>query len=158
MTTPTHDLFIESIVDEIKSLLKDIDQGPLQTVAEIARNIKSQSTSRILLTDDPTDDTKYPKHSPDAAFRHAAANYPGVVFEVSYSQKRKDLGYLAENYIIGSRGSIRMVVGLDIEYRGTKKATVSVWRPRIGTDDDGEIFLEAEQTVKSEVSEVTVYE
>ena len=38
--------------------------------------------------------------------------YPGVVIEVSYSQKRKDLPLVAKDYIIGSKGSIGVVVGI----------------------------------------------
>ncbi|KAH0550998.1 hypothetical protein GP486_007640 [Trichoglossum hirsutum] len=149
MTTPTHDLFIVKVEEEIKSQLKAISSSPNQLVAEAARKVERQGTSRILLTNDMTDNSKYPKHSPDAAFRHEAATYPGVVIEVSYSQKRKDLPYLAENYIIGSQGSVRAVVGLDIEYYGSKKATVSVWRPKLWNDGEQLIF-EVEQTVDSE--------
>lgn len=44
------------------------------------------------------------------------ADYPGIVIQTSFSQKRKDLPKLAEDYILGSIGNITVVIGLDIEY------------------------------------------
>lgn len=45
----------------------------------------------------------------------------------------------------------RLVVGLNIEYKGTKEARVMAWRPEIVTDEEGKRILISEQTV-SEVS------
>ncbi|KAH0556365.1 hypothetical protein GP486_005711 [Trichoglossum hirsutum] len=157
MTTPTHDDFIDSIAIEIQSQLERIGHGAEQPVIDAIKGIKRQSW-RIKLRDDVWDrNSKYPQHCPDMAFRHKASIYPAVIIEVSYSQKRKDLGYLANNYIIGSGGSIRAVVGLDIEYGGgTKKATVSVWRPRIRTNDDGKLLFGVAQVINSRVRESAV--
>jgi hypothetical protein len=46
--------------------------------------------------------------------------------------------------------AIFTVIGLDVEYRG-KTTTLSVWRPRFFTNDDGDEELEAEQTVVNQV-------
>jgi hypothetical protein len=73
--------------------------------------------------------------------------YPGVVVEVSYSQKRRDLSRLADDYILGSDAEIRAVVGIDLDYRGGKRATLSVWCPRIEINDAGEKELVAHQTL-----------
>jgi hypothetical protein len=56
---------------------------------------------------------------------------------VSFSQKEKELKDLAEDYILGSDGNIRVVIGLDIEYKQSKKATISVWRPQYVEHRDG---------------------
>jgi len=64
------------------------------------------------------------------------------------------LGRIADDYILGSDGNIRVVLGLDIEYQGkgkgkglsSKVATISMWRPKI-TIDDGEDELSAHQEV-----------
>lgn len=58
------------------------------------------------------------------------------------------MGRLVDDYILGSDGNIRVVIGLDIEYlaRGKGKgkeasgkvATISVWRLRITDDGNGE--------------------
>jgi hypothetical protein len=66
---------------------------------------------------------------------------------VSYSQKRKELGRLADDYILGSDGNIRVVVGLDIGYGASEKATLSVWRARIMSNYRGEEKLDAVQVV-----------
>jgi len=70
-----------------------------------------------------------------------------VVIEVSYSQKRRDLSRLADDYILGSDAEICTVVGIDLDYGGGKKATVSIWRPRIEINDAGEKELVAHQTL-----------
>jgi hypothetical protein len=95
-------------------------------------------------------DSDYGPHDPDSSFRHLEAQYPGIIIEVSYSQKRKDLPRLADDYILGSDGNVCAVIGLDVEYRG-KMATLSVWRPRILINDDGSEELQAEQTVINQV-------
>jgi hypothetical protein len=83
--------------------------------------------------------------SPPELKSYSRAQYPAVVIEVSYSQKR-DLPRLADDYILGSDSDIRVVIGLEVDYKG-KMATISVWRPRIQTSDTGEELV-AEQTVK----------
>lgn len=70
--------------------------------------------------------------------------FPALTLEVSFSQKRKELPYIVDSYIVGSCHAIRCVLDLDIEYtypirrqrsRTTsttstnKQATVSLWRP-----------------------------
>ncbi|TVY53879.1 hypothetical protein LSUE1_G008847 [Lachnellula suecica] len=44
---------------------------------------------------------------------------------------KKDLLRLADTYILGSNADIHVIVGIDVEYKGNKKAFVSVWRPYI---------------------------
>jgi hypothetical protein len=51
---------------------------------------------------------------------------------LSYSQKKKDLSRLTDEYILSSDADIRVVIGIDIKYKGGKKAPVSIWRPHIG--------------------------
>lgn len=83
------------------------------------------------------------------------AQYPGVIIEVSYSQKRKDLPRLADDYILGSDRDIRVVIGIDVEYNASKEATLSVWRPQIVMNDAGEGELCAMQTVADQVCSPT---
>jgi len=90
---------------------------------------------------------------PDAEFKHEDACWPGVIIEVSYSQKTKALPRVADNYILETNGNIRVVVGLDLDYK-TKKATVSMWRPKYVTTQQGEVDLMAAQTVDRQVSTV----
>lgn len=48
------------------------------------------------------------------------------VFEVSCSQKRKSLINLAENYLLASDGGIRVMFGIDLEYKKSKEASISI--------------------------------
>ncbi|KAH7061024.1 hypothetical protein BKA63DRAFT_573496 [Paraphoma chrysanthemicola] len=78
------------------------------------------------------------KHEPDGSFCHTDARYPGVIVEVAYSQTRKTLDRLAEDYLLYSDTGIRVVVGLDIESgkQESRQPTLSVWRTRV---EDNEI-------------------
>ncbi|TKA61444.1 hypothetical protein B0A49_11799 [Cryomyces minteri] len=57
---------------------------------------------------------------------------------------------VADDYILETNGSIRVVVGLDIDYK-TKKATISMWRPEYVTDGQGHMELEAAQTMENQI-------
>jgi len=91
------------------------------------------------------------KHEPNAMFTHVGARWPGVVIEVSYSQKRKDLRDLADDYILESNGGIGLVIGLDIEYRGSRKATVSTWRLKQTIDEQGEEQYRASPVIENQI-------
>jgi hypothetical protein len=144
MPTAIHEIVIRRVAREIILQLNSI-AARNDASGEFAGNIEDSGSTRLTF---PGSD--YGPHDPDASFRHLGARYPGVIIEVSYSQKRKDLPRLADDYILGSDGNIRAVIGLDIEYRG-KMATLSVWRPRFSINEDGEEELEAEQTVVNQV-------
>jgi len=73
------------------------------------------------------------------------------VIEGSYLEKRKDLHRLADDYILGSDANIRVVVGIDIDYESGKKATLSVWRPDVVTNDAGEKLLTTKLVVANQV-------
>jgi hypothetical protein len=158
-TTPIHDVFTISVIREIESQLRQIAlDTPSPTISTLANSVVFRGTSRIFLEGDPTtDDNESTKRSPDASFRHAEARYPCLVIETSFSQKRKDLERLAEDYILGSCGNVRMVVGLDIEYRASRMATVSVWVPEEGVEEDGTPYLGVKNIVESEVSSAEEY-
>ncbi|KAF4768417.1 hypothetical protein HAV15_002990 [Penicillium sp. str.  len=97
---------------------------------EFARGLKHYATSRIFLPEE-SDDRKqvFTRREPDISFGHDGALYPGVILEVCYSQKSKSISYLADDYILNTDGSINMVIALDIDYRGSQKASFTVWRP-----------------------------
>ena len=145
-------MFTAQVVKLIELHLQRLSDDTFRPeIAAIARSIAHLSTTDIELMGDPSDDRIYPTHSPDASFICRGAGYPCVVIETSFSQKRKDLPDLAEDYIIGSCGNIRLVVGLDIEYRSSKRATVSVWESQEGFDEDGVPYLCAIKIVNDEV-------
>jgi hypothetical protein len=146
MNTPIHEIFTARIVYEISlwidSLASRTNANIDPRISTIASSIICRASSRIILYGDRYDkDEKHTKRSPDASFIHIDADFPGVVIKTSFSQKRKDLSRLAEDYIFGSFANIAAVVGLDIEYRGSKKASVSVWRPVEYLDSNGQPIL-----------------
>ncbi|KAL2040037.1 hypothetical protein N7G274_007440 [Stereocaulon virgatum] len=97
-------------------------------------SVRSESTSDAYFHGHEPIDERYPKYTRDASFPRADSQYP-LVIETSYSQKYKDLARLADEYICGSDGNIGVVLGLDIEYRvGSKRASVSIWRPKFAPD------------------------
>ena len=77
---------------------------------------------------------------------------------IEHSQQKKDLTKLADDYILGSDGNVSVVVGLDIESSGnSKRATVSIWRPRESPDPENEadMLLEMIDVLEADVRSVS---
>ncbi|OCL06478.1 hypothetical protein AOQ84DRAFT_390162 [Glonium stellatum] len=134
MPTALHERFIRNICDEINSQLRRRINSAVPSVTDVLQSIKESGSPTISLADNAA-------RSPDASFYQKKTAYPSVVLEISYSQKRKDLPRIAESYILDSDLNIQVVVGLDIDYKKTKEATLSVWRARIERDKDGDIGI-----------------
>ncbi|KAF7513922.1 hypothetical protein GJ744_006536 [Endocarpon pusillum] len=136
MPTHVHERFTDKVEDAIRSQLKEIRNGSGR-MAHFAQKVEPAGSSTIHFA--PSALSSKSKYEPDAEFFHDDAEYPGVIIEVSYAQKRKHLPRLAENYLLDSDASVRAVVGLDIEYgkKGSRKATLSIWRPRLFVTTDG---------------------
>ncbi|KAI9769341.1 MAG: hypothetical protein M1840_004042 [Geoglossum simile] len=142
MPTTVHELNTTRIVDEIKSRIKQFSaQCALPSALPAFLDvIENKSSSDIFAHDDPDH-----KRSPYAAFSHPDDQFPGIVIETSYSQAVRKVEKRADEYIMMSDGNIKMVIGLDVEYRPNNQQvdTVSVWRPACGQDQEGP-FLSAE--------------
>ena len=142
MPTRIHEVFLAKFVGDLERQLASI-AGSESSSAIYARNIESHGSTTINFGD-----SEYGVHHPDNQFQYLNSPYPSVVIEVSYSQRRKELRSLADDYILGSDGKIRAVVGVDIEYGMGKTATISVWRPRVKSNDLGAKELDAVQVVQ----------
>jgi hypothetical protein len=142
MPTPLHDVFLARVVSEIQKQLASI-QGP--EASAVAQQIKNNGSARISFPE-----TEYGVHDPDAQFQHRDARFPGVVIEVSYSQKQSALSYLADDYILGSDGEIRLVIGLDIAY-DSNKASLLLWRPSVNKDEELYAMQSLNQVSKGQV-------
>jgi hypothetical protein len=147
MPTAVHELFIARVEDAIFSQLKSIREG-LGAAAAFAQKVYPARSTEIYFPLDDATSGRNSKHEPDASFWHNDAKYPGVVIEVACSQKKKRLGRLAEDYLLDSDANIRIVVGLDIEYgkRGSRKATLSVWRTDLLHTPEGDELRVIEDT------------
>ena len=51
----------------------------------------------------------------------------------------------------GSDTDIRVVISIDVEYKGSKKVSISIWRPHIRVDAAGEKELSIVRTVSNQV-------
>jgi hypothetical protein len=150
MPTGVHELFLNGVEDGIRGQLKTIRNGTGKK-AQFAQKVQDARSTEIHFTTGALSNRS--KYEPDASFWHDDAQYPGVIIEVAYSQKKTRLGRLAENYLLDSDASVRAVVGLDIEYgkKGSRKATISIWRPQLFDTADGP-ELRAVQEVEDEVN------
>jgi hypothetical protein len=73
-----------------------------------------------------------------------------VIFEVAHSQTGGKLRTLAEEYIFGSDLEVRVVVGFDIEYNKSKRASFSIWRASVQSPDGDEVWV-VKPTVANQV-------
>ncbi|KAL5430079.1 hypothetical protein PMIN07_007484 [Paraphaeosphaeria minitans] len=139
MLTSVHKLFIDSVKDAIRSQLKTIRDRTNRAALFAQRVWPARSTAIYFLVDVSASSTMS-KHEPDASFWHDDAQYPSVIIEVIYSQKRKRVSQLAEDSLLDSDASVQVVVGLDIEYgqKGSRRATLSVWRTHLAHTGDGD--------------------
>ena len=151
MPTGVHEIFIAGVEDAIYTQLKAIRDGP-DGAALFAQKVRPARSTEIHFPVDDAPHSTNSKHEPDASFWHDDAQYPGVIIEVAYSQKRKRLDRLAEDYLLDSDASVRVVVSLDIGYgkKRSLKTTISVWRTHVAHTDDGD-ELRVVQEIADEV-------
>jgi len=122
MSGTIHEDTIRGFEYLVTEQLIGIKQGNDQVAADFARGIRARGSPKIEVDNDGT-------HHPDGSFAHKDATELGVILEVSHSQQRQDLPFLADDYILGSNGLTQAVIGIDIAYQG-KEAKVIVWRPK----------------------------
>ncbi|KEY66211.1 hypothetical protein S7711_09224 [Stachybotrys chartarum IBT 7711] len=146
MPTPIHEFFTASLNRYIERQLESIASRPGEA-GEVASKIESGGSSRILLREGIPEGNCPLQHHPDGQFFYEHGKYPIVVLEISYSQARKRLRKLAQDYILYSNGNIKLVIGIDINYKNkeSQEATVSLWRPKYTRQDEDDDVLEVEQ-------------
>lgn len=167
MPSAVHERVIACVEDAIAQAVDDLanrlDRRARKEDATAARELRGLYKGRSATVNlyeqpdvkseadtDAEDEAISTTRCPDATFFHRGseqANYPTLVLEVSYSQQRKHLPRLADNYIIGSRHAIRCVLGLDLSYTrarssfsgSDRSASLSIWRADVEKDEeDGE--------------------
>ncbi|KID81130.1 recQ family helicase [Metarhizium guizhouense ARSEF 977] len=140
MPSPVHEFFANILALDLQVQLLEIATQDNDT-GIFASKIRIGGSATIQLAEGDSESFQTIRRQPDAQFRHANTQYPGVVIEVSYSQDGKNLRKLAQDYILYSNGDIKAVVGIDLNYAG-KESTISLWRPeytRIENDDVEEL-------------------
>ncbi|KAF2105498.1 hypothetical protein BDV96DRAFT_509271 [Lophiotrema nucula] len=156
MPTAVHQLFIARVEDAIFSQLKLIREGSDDAAAFAQKVHPIRSTDLYFPVDGAPLGTES-KHVPDAAFCHTDALYPGVIIEIAYSQTKKKLARLAEDYLLDSDTSVQVVVGLDIEYgkKGSRNATLSVWRTYVDGNELRVVQEVADEAFRNEQGDPT---
>jgi hypothetical protein len=144
MPSDPHETCVSRIVINIESQLGQLRASGNTTSRAFAEEINYSGSPDLTLLSHG--DGHVNKHTPDASFKHSKAMWPGVVIEVAYSQKPKDLDRIAWDYIGGSGGGIQVVIGLNLNYKD-KGASLSVWRPSITTEEDGRRYFDCVRTV-----------
>lgn len=135
MPTPLHDIFCARVVSEIPAQLRKFQKSD-HLFADFAKKIYHRSTTRIWLPNDTQNkEQTRSERSPDALFKHEQAKYPGIIIEVCDSQKVRAAADLADDYILDTNGNVKVAITLNVEYRNSKKATISIWRPEDVTVD-----------------------
>lgn len=127
MPGPLHEFVagrIHDIIVEQRLLFK---QRSGTSTALLARSIETQESTDVEFPTRFSEKTN--KKSPDKSYGHQDCLYPALVIEIAWSQRRLDLPVLAKRYIQRSKGGIRTVVGVKIEYQHTTgaKAHFLVW-------------------------------
>jgi hypothetical protein len=151
----THDTFICQLVEVIKKKLDHLAQMEIETQPFIQK-IKQIAGGMFFPIDDDQQKHKI-EHVPDIMFKYKGAMWPSIVIEVSYSQKKKDLPYLADDYILRSDGGIKVMVGIDLDYRKSKRASISIWQLKTFINDYGKSTDKVEQVIKDQVSYSLIY-
>ncbi|KIX96536.1 uncharacterized protein Z520_07802 [Fonsecaea multimorphosa CBS 102226] len=124
MGTVFHSIFAYNVGDQVANDLRIRKYHPEKLIADFAAQIKQRTDSPVDFAEDGS------WHSPDVAFAHIGAYYPGVVFEISFSEKKLPLQELAQQYFRGSDGEVQVVVGFDIEFPDAKKGKFMVWKKK----------------------------
>ncbi|KAK3359186.1 hypothetical protein B0T25DRAFT_532185, partial [Lasiosphaeria hispida] len=139
MAGTVHEFTIGKFKSQVTRQLFIIKQSNDQVAADFAQD--------ICATESPKIESDGGSHYPDGSFAHKDAEVECVILEVSHSQQRQDLPFLADEYILGSNGRTQVVVGIDLEYREKKgkEARVTIWQPRY-FEEDGQAILEAAET------------
>lgn len=144
MPVELHEGLLRSLNGRIIEQLRLLSYGS-GSVADFAKDIRDTGSTTIRPRD-----PEYGTHDPDISFRHRKSSSPTVIIEVAHSQRGGKLRTIAEDYILGSDLEIRVVVGMDIEYSKSKRATFSVWRARMQGPDDDKAWV-VESTVANQV-------
>jgi hypothetical protein len=141
MPSVFHEFVAAGINTDITDWFKDVREGRVcsdeRTIATVKQMSATLATTVKFSAEDNGD-----KKDPDLSFEidHPSCEFPGLVVEVAWSQRKLDLPRLAKRYVEATNGNIRTVVGLNLNdiYRSRRNegagpgfATFSVWQAEL---------------------------
>jgi hypothetical protein len=144
MVTRVHDVFVERFANSFRDKYRALRASAAGT--ELISAIEPRRSTGIEIKSPPV------TWHPDASYAITLRTWPGLLIEVSYSQNIKDLKRRAFDFILESRCRIRMVVGIDINYRKSDAASYSVWRACRPRNEKGEFDFAVEEVATNVVS------
>src|SRR5438045_151122 len=105
-----HEQMVADVIDSITAQPGKFKSDSRMRTVDLASRIRRAGSPDTFLPDGSKN-----KKQPDCRYDHINCGvncsvYPGLVLEVSYSQRQNDLEALAREYIQKSRGAIRTVV------------------------------------------------
>jgi len=137
MPTRKHELFLHNVVDEIKSGIRKCitrsrrkehkKHAAFLEAAAYAQLVEYMASSRFFYTiEDETGHSRQALHDPDGSFcfmTPSARNpVPGLIIEISHSQKRKALPKLADHYLLCTDGpDVQLVLAFDLNYHASEQ-------------------------------------
>lgn len=123
MSGPLHDYLQHRINFRVTTWLESLISGS-GAVARFAKRVVSGSNRKVILN------SPCREVCPDGLFKYRGTKWPGVILEISYSEKMKDAQKKAEDYIKRSEGEVRMVIVVKTDYgkKATKEASFTIWR------------------------------
>ena len=121
MPGPLHETLSEEISVDISFQLNTLARGAKGRAAEFARGIDKTGSADVTFNDHAD------VLQPDKSFSHEDCGFPGLVIEISWSQREKDVVEKARSYLKWSKGEIRTVVGIECGYRRKAPATFTIW-------------------------------
>ncbi|KAH0829873.1 hypothetical protein FOPE_10713 [Fonsecaea pedrosoi] len=132
----THEVFLARSAFEIQYQLRQISEQKdiASTTAEFAKHIVDRRHSTFYYPPPFSTAKKNTERSPDGSWVYHLVCKPSCILEVANSQTTKELAKLAEDYIWGTNAAVRTVVGFDFDYQAGKRATLSIWRPKLNPE------------------------
>jgi hypothetical protein len=160
MPSLVHEIFTARLADGISSAISALAERLGGKAGDALRGISSGGSPTLklkgpaVLSSSSQDGAEgglvHTWRSSERTFFHEEGlEWPGLVLEVSFRQKGRELERIAEGYVVDSLGGIRCVVGVQLPcIRDLRKrtcimgidmtASVSVWRPMVEEDENGE--------------------
>ncbi|KAK3350174.1 hypothetical protein B0T25DRAFT_549974 [Lasiosphaeria hispida] len=132
MAGDLHETVIKGCETVVAEQLLDIRRGNNQVAAGLAQGVRPRGSVKVVNEDGGS------HYCPDGSWSHKDAIELGVILDVSHSQQRQDLPFLADEYILGSNGLTQLVIGIDLEYQKNKgkEVRVMIWLKDFGNKLD----------------------
>ena len=149
MPSLLHDKFTKELMSIMISQISSFKSEETCVMDPLNRLHEGHSADVALLLHDKTI-----SRAPNASLALFDDNFPILILETAYSQRGEDLKEIAYQYLMGSDGNIRLVIGCNIEYElRSRKATVSLWQPEfmINPTDATRTILKSIQILDNDV-------